>query len=140
MSDLSTLASFALAHEADVARRALEISGIASFVDERRRLRVATLDVIRAGAVLDTRCDGLVELAVPDEDAADVSECRVCGSTEVASTHRALSFAAISAIAVSLGVASDSTATAFFALLAAAVFLLITDRWRCLDCGATWNE
>ncbi len=48
-------------------------------------------------------------------------------------------FAAAAAATIGVGVAVGLTDAAFFAVLAFAVYFLISGRWRCSDCGETWD-
>jgi hypothetical protein len=50
-----------------------------------------------------------------------------------------MAFAGIATISLGIGVAVGLTDAAFFAVGAAGLFLLMSDRWRCTECGQTWN-
>ncbi|HEX6640427.1 MAG TPA: hypothetical protein VF215_04910 [Thermoanaerobaculia bacterium] len=136
---LVTIAQFHASDDAAVAKNAMDTAGIESEVEDVR-LEVHNEDAYRAFHVLDASCPTLpvIEEAYEEPPAAE-SVCAACGSTDVASSPRFVTFAGIAALGIGIGVAVGLTDAAFFAIGAAALFLLIADRWRCADCGASWN-
>ena len=151
---LVTIASYWFLDDAMIARNALDGAGIESFLDDENivavnwfnanavhgvKLRVRNVDALVAAEVLESQCQSLDEVDEPDETIVDPDVCPACGSREVQRTPRALMFFAIAALTFGIGVAVGETATAFFAILATALFLLIWDRQKCADCGESWN-
>ena len=65
--------------------------------------------------------------------------CAACGSAAIYRRKRALIFAVIAFIAFCIGVGAGQTEVAFFAIAAAGIFAMISDRWVCEECGATWK-
>jgi hypothetical protein len=143
---LATIATYWYASDADVARGALESAGIEAFVDDAHivgvrgvKLRVRNEDAIRAGEVLDARCEWSGESEVPAEELpAEPPPC-ICEVCEPMRAARGLTFLFVAVLTVGLGLAFGASQAAFFALLAAAIYFLIADRWRCSECGASWN-
>jgi hypothetical protein len=66
--------------------------------------------------------------------------CKACGSEDIRRRKRAVGFAAIAALAVGWALAFDQAEAAFYFILAAALFALITDRWVCAECGESWKS
>lgn len=148
--DLVTVASYWFHSDAVLAQNALEAAGIEAVLDDVEmgvnypnavhgvKLRVRNVDAIRAGEVLDTVCDAVDEIEEADEPPpADV--CPNCGSAEIVHTPRLLVFAVIAATTLGIGAAAGVSQIAFLAALAAGVALLILDRYRCGECGESWN-
>lgn len=135
---LSTIATYELVDDADIARHALEAAGIEVFLGEELKLRVRNEDAIRAGAVLDAHCAWVGESEVPDEPPPPppVCECEAC---EPIRSARASWFAYVAVMTIGFSLAFGIGQAAFFGVLAAAVYFLIADRWRCAECGASWN-
>jgi hypothetical protein len=141
---IATIATYASLGEADVARSALGAAGIEAFVEDEQRvdgprvkLRVRNVDAFRAGEVLDATCESVGESEQPDELPEEVPcECPVC---EPIRNARGVAFAFVAIAGLGLGLAFGATQAAFFGVLAAAVYFLITDRWHCPECGASWN-
>jgi len=151
MSDyLVTVASYWFHSDAILAQNALEAAGIESVLDDVEmavnypnavhgvKLRVRNVDAIRAGEVLDTVCDFVDEVEEADEP-PPADACPACGSAEIVRTPRILVFAVIAATTLGVGAAAGISQIAFLAVVAAGVALLILDRYRCADCGETWN-
>jgi hypothetical protein len=137
MSDsLVTIAQFHGPTDATVAKRAMDSAGIESEVEDIR-LEVHNEDAYRAYDVLDTTALPVIEEAY--EANPDVTLCASCGSTAVTATSRIAAFAGVAAIVLGIGVAVGLTQAAFFGIAAAALFFIMTDRWRCGDCGISWN-
>jgi hypothetical protein len=148
---LVTVASYWFHSDAILARNALEAAGIESVLDDVEmavnyphavhgvKLRVRNVDAIRAGEVLDSECETVEEVGEADEPLEDANVCPACGSAEIIRTPRILVFAIIAATALGVGVAAGIGQIAFFAIVAAAVALLIADRRRCAECGESWN-
>jgi hypothetical protein len=143
MSDpLVTVTAYAAPGDARTAQGVLDSAGIPAVVDEAReqrtRVRVDHLDALKAGDVLTARAPALVEIDEADEDERE-RICPACGSTDIGSSHRARTFLLIITMAIGIGAAAELAQPAFFAVAAAAVFLLIAGRWRCENCSETWD-
>jgi predicted RNA-binding Zn-ribbon protein involved in translation (DUF1610 family) len=147
---LVTVASYWFHSDAILARNALEAAGIDSVLDDVEmavnypnavhgvKLRVRNVDAIRAGEVLDSECESVEELGEADEPPpSDV--CPACGAAEIIRTPRILVFAILAATALGIGIAAGIGQIAFFATVAAGIALLILDRYRCAECGESWN-
>ena len=65
--------------------------------------------------------------------------CPECGSENIHTRRKLLYFAVIAAIALASGWAFDQEEAAFYFVLAAAIFTIISDRKACEECGATWK-
>lgn len=135
---LVTVAQFHGSQDAEVAKLAMDTAGIASEL-ENVRLDVHNEDAYRAFGVLDTDCPSLPVIEEAYEISPDVTVCSDCGSGEIVSTRRFTAFAGIATIGLGIGFAVGLTDAAFFAIGAAGLFLLMSDRWRCLECGHRWN-
>jgi hypothetical protein len=139
MSDfLVTVAQFHGPTDAEVAKHAMDSAGIDSEVEDVR-LEVHHEDAYRAFGVLDTACPALPVIEEAYEVSPDVRVCAACGSADIVSTRRIATFAGVATIGLSVGVAIGFTDAAFFAVGAAGLFLLMSDRWRCIECGESWN-
>jgi len=152
---LATLATFWYIGDAAVAQNALDAAGIDSYLEDSEivrvswfnanavggvKLRVGYQDVIRAAEVLESKCEPLPDAeVVGEEPEPDVTVCSACGSADVRPQQRALLFLLIAAVGIALGVAGHASEAAFFGILAAGLFLLMSGRWRCANCGETWN-
>lgn len=138
MSDtLVTIAQFHGSTDAEVAKNAMDSAGIESEVEDVR-LEVHNEDAYRAYGVLDTACPALPVIEEAYEAPA-AAVCGACGSSVIVSTPRMAAFAGVATLAVAMGVAVGRTDAAFFIVGAAGLFLLMSDRWRCTECGASWN-
>jgi len=73
------------------------------------------------------------------DEVPDPVICAACGSLEIDRTPRLVMFLVIGSAILGLGVAIDQNEAAFFALAALAIYLTILGRWRCSECGNTWN-
>lgn len=135
---LVTIAQFHHPADAAVAKHAMDSAAIDSEVADVR-LEVHNEDAYRAFGVLDTTCPALPVIDEAYEESPNVTICSACGSDEVASTRRSAVFAGVAAIGLAVGTAIGLTEAAFFAVGAAGLFLLMSDRWRCTDCGESWN-
>ena len=143
MSDpLVTVTAYPEREDAQTAQGALDSAGIPSVVDaavERRvKLRVANVEALRAGDVLNENCATLPEIEEADEEREEL-RCPACDAGEPAPAHRARMFALIVTMAIAVGVALGVIEAAFFAIATAGVFLLMGGRWRCSACGETWG-
>jgi hypothetical protein len=152
---LATLATFWYIGDAAVAQNALDAAGIDSWLDDSEivrvswfnanavggvKLRVEREDVIRAAEILETKCEPLPDAeVVGEEPEAVVSVCAACGSSDIRPQPRALFFLLIAAVGIALGVAGRASEAAFFGIVAAGLILLMSARWRCSNCGETWN-
>lgn len=132
---LVTIAQFQRTTDAAVAKTAMDSAGIESAI-ENVRLTVHNEDAYRAYDVLDPALP-VVEEAY--EERVDIVTCEACGSPAVETTSRLTTFVAIAMLGLGIGVAIGVTDAAFFAIGAAGLFLLMTDRRRCRECGASWN-
>lgn len=139
---LVTVTAYAALGDARTAQGVLDSAGIPAVVDDERerrlRVRVTNVDAIRAGDVLTARCPTLAEIDEADEDERERA-CPSCGSPDVIRSRRGQTFALVLTVAVAVGVATELVQAAFFAIAAAAVFLLIAGRWRCQTCNETWD-
>jgi hypothetical protein len=81
----------------------------------------------------------LEELDDPIEEVEDPTACAACGSLDIVRTSRALMFMVTAGATLGVGVAVGLTDAAFFAVLALGVYFLISGRWRCSECGETWD-
>jgi hypothetical protein len=144
---LSTIAAYREAADAAAGRAALEAAGIEVEVETNAadetfaggvKLRVRNEDAIRAGAILDAQCQWVGESETPEEPppAEPPCECEACQPIRAA---RGLTFLFVAVMTIGFALAFGVDQAAFFALLAAAVYFLIADRWRCAECGASWN-
>lgn len=147
---LVTIASYWFLSDAMLAQNALEAAGIESVLDDQNmasnymnavrgvKLRVRNVDAIRAGEVLEARCEALEEIGEADEEQSP-DACPNCGSVEIARKPRMLVFAIVAAILIALGIALNATEAGFFSALAAGLLLLIANNYRCSECEETWN-
>jgi len=81
----------------------------------------------------------LDELDEPIEEIEDPSVCAACGSPDIVRTSRALMFMVTAGATLGVGTAVGLSDAAFFAVLAFGVYFLISGRWRCSECGQTWD-
>ena len=152
MSDaLVTVASYWSVPDAILAQHALSAAGIESYVEDEHmavnypqavqgvKLRVRNVDALRAAEVLETTCEALEEIGEADERFPDPNTCPACGSHEIVRAPRGLLFATIAALALGIGLAFQHSDSAFFAVLATALLLIMWDRQRCAECGESWN-
>ncbi|MDQ3283733.1 MAG: hypothetical protein M3Q69_20215 [Acidobacteriota bacterium] len=75
----------------------------------------------------------------PLEPTNEPAACAACGSTEIVRTPRALMFAVVTILAIGVGAAVGISEAVFFGVLAFGVYLLISHRWRCGECGESWD-
>lgn len=140
--NLVTVTAYPERDTARTAKRALEVAGIDSVVDdaaERRvRLRVENVDALRAGDVLTRTCAALPEIDEADEDEREAA-CPACGSPEALPSRRARTFLLLAALTVAVGTAAELLQATFFVVAAAGVFQLVSGRFRCGACGETWD-
>jgi hypothetical protein len=135
---LVTVAQFHGSDDAAVAKLAMDEAGIVSEV-EKVRLDVHHEDAYRAFGVLDAACPTLPVVEEAYEAPPAVMVCPACGFADVVPTRRLLTFAGVATIGLGIGVAIGLTDGAFLGVGAAGLFLLMSDRWRCTECGQTWN-
>jgi hypothetical protein len=139
---LVTVTAYPMRDAARTAKRALDVAGIDSLVDEpaedRVRLRVENVDALRAGDVLTRTCDTLPEIDEADEEARE-NLCPACSSADAAPSHRGRSFLLIAVLAIAVGTGAQVVQATFFAVAAAGIFQLVSGRWRCNACGETWD-
>jgi hypothetical protein len=79
------------------------------------------------------------DLDEPIEEVEEPAVCAACGSPEITRTSRALMFMVTAVATLGVGVAVGLTDAAFFAVLAFGIYFLISGRWRCSECGETWD-
>jgi hypothetical protein len=132
---LVTIAQFHRSTDADVAKSAMDRAGIDSAI-ENVRLTVHNEDVYRAYDALDPALP-VVEEAYEERAAGAV--CEDCGSQAIETTARLTTFVAIAMLSLGIGVAIGLTDAAFFAIGTAGLFLLMSDRRRCRECGESWK-
>ena len=65
--------------------------------------------------------------------------CPQCESENIHERRKLLFFLVIAAIGFGSGLAFDQEEAAFYFVLAAAIFTIISDRWVCAECGETWK-
>lgn len=138
---LVTVTAYTASNDAQTAQGVLDSAGIPAVIDaapHKTRVRVPNLDAIKAGDVLTARAPALAEIDEADEDERE-RVCPACGSPDVASSRRARMFGIVITLAITIGYAVELLQAAAFAVLAAAVFLLITGRWRCQTCNEMWD-
>jgi len=154
---LETVATYWYVGQAELARSALEAAGIETFIDDENVVRV---DWFNANAVrgikvrvrvedseeADEILNSLPEMvegeggeAIEGSDPKAPRTCEVCGSPNVVAKTRWPHFFGISAVAIGLAIALNETMAAVFGVGAFALYMLITDRWRCQDCGEQWT-
>jgi|GEM_PF-3556304 len=140
-ADRVTVTAYPAADDARVAKGALDDAGIDSVVEEqiaRAKVRVHNVDAIRAGDVLNAQVPTLAEIDEADEEELE-PECRACHSSDVAKVPRALMFAMVAVTAIGVGWGTARIDAAFLAIAAWALILLMRGRWKCNECGETWN-
>lgn len=140
--------------DATVARNALDAAGIESFIDDANmvgvnwfsavavngvKLRVRNVDALRAGEVLESECQSIEEIGEAHEEIVEPEVCGTCGSPEIRKTPRALIALGMAGALIAIGVAVGVSDAAFFGTAAILVFALIAGRWRCSECGESWN-
>lgn len=138
---LVTVTAYAAPNDAQTAQGVLDSAGIPAVIDpapHKLRVRVPNLDALKAGDLLTVRAPGLAEIDEADEDERE-RVCPACGSPDVESARRAQMFGLVVTVAIAVGVAAEMIQAAFFAVAAAAVFLLIAGRWRCQSCNESWD-
>jgi hypothetical protein len=133
-----TVATYVDAADAVVARDALTAAGIDAAAADTK-LQVRREDALRAAAVLERDCATLPTVEEPDEPETDPTWCETCGAAEGTRTARLLMFLLVAVIGIGLGAATRTSEIVFFGVAAIGVYLLIMDRWRCPECGASWN-
>jgi hypothetical protein len=132
---LVTIAQFQHSTDVIVAKQAMDSAGIDSAI-ENVRLAVHNEDAYKAFDVLDPALPVIEEAY---EEKASSESCTSCGSTAIASTRRLRTFCGVAALLIGVGVALGVTEGAFFAIGAAGLFLLMSDRRQCTECGESWN-
>lgn len=137
-----TVSAYTEDADAFTAKGELDAAGIDSAVDaaeERRaRVKVRNEDALRAGDVLTARFEPHTEIQDADEEIAALA-CPACGSIEVESSKRALKFILVILIIGAAGAAARMADAAFLVMAVAAIVFLIAGRWRCGECGETWD-
>jgi len=151
---LVTIGTYWYLSDADTAKNALDAAGIEAYVDDANivrmnwfnanavrgvKLRVRNVDALRAGEVLNSECQSIEEIGEAHEEIVEPEVCATCGSPEIRQTPRSLIFAGMAAALVAITVAVGMTEVAFFGVFAIGVMALIAGRWRCSECGESWN-
>ncbi len=72
------------------------------------------------------------------EPARPPEVCEECGSPDIAPLRKLPQLGVLTALVIGIGVASDATLGAFLAVIALAIFFLISPRWKCHQCGYRW--
>jgi hypothetical protein len=137
---LVTVSKFRGADEADFARRALEVEGIAAVV-AGADLQVDEHDVDDADVVLNrlTGMAGAEHVAPSDAGPWQPPQaCPSCGASEVARRQKWIAFGVFAIFAFAIAYTQDATLVGFYVVAAAAVFALVAANWRCRNCGHTW--
>jgi hypothetical protein len=132
-----TVTAYRRRTDAEVAHDVLDAVGIDSVVEETgaSKVRVHNLDAIRAGDALENVSPRLEEIGEADEESSEPTVCASCGSPNIERRARLAVFAGVAAIAIGIGVAVGLTDAAVFAIGATGIYLLVSGRWRCVDCG-----
>jgi hypothetical protein len=157
MSDaLVTVSTYRHVNEAQVARTALEAAGIACVISSPYggstaheglggsiRLQVHAADAEEADAILN-HIHGVshAEFVRPSatDDAVPPSHCDRCGSSDVQRVNKLLVFAVVAPlVAVTFGYLGQQTLLAFYAVVVAAVCILVGATWKCGNCGHRWS-
>lgn len=133
MGDLVTVTAYRKEDDAGVARDTLDGAGIDAALEEKK-VRVRNVDAIRAGNVLNEHCATLDEIFEADEEPV-LRVCTACGSTDVIENARGLTFLLLAVVLMGIGVAVGLAQATFLAVLASALLLLVSDRFRCGECG-----
>jgi hypothetical protein len=152
---LVAVSSYWYAVDADLAKNTLEAAGIEAFVDDQNmvrlnwlnanavhgvKVRVRAEDALRAGEVLNERCELLGEIEEEiKEPVVDPTICPVCDAPGATRRTRGIQIGAISVIVAGVGLAIGRTQEAFLLILIMLLFALMDDRWRCGNCGESWN-
>lgn len=137
---LVTVSKFRSEDEADFARRALEVEGIAAAV-AGTELQVDEGDVDAADVVLNrlTGVAGAEHVAPSDAGPWQPPQtCPSCGATEVMRRQKWIAFAIFAIFAFAIAYTQDATLIGFYIVAAAAVIALVAANWRCRNCGHTW--
>ena len=132
---LVTIAQFHGRADAAVAKHAMDSAGIDAAV-ENVRLAVRNEDAYRAYDALDPALPVIEEAY---EERTHLVACESCGSSAIGPSPRLSTFGGIALLAIGVGAALGLTDAAFFAIGTAGLYLLMSDRRRCNDCGASWN-
>jgi putative signal transducing protein len=152
---LVTVSTFAHAHEAQIAKNALEAAGIDSIIVGQYsalasphesvvgsvKLQVREDDIEDADAVLN-QMQGIdhAEYVRPSDadEFAPPARCERCGSPDVRRLNKLAIFAAISALVAIIFGYLGQTLSAFYVVIVVGVFLLVSARWQCRHCGYRW--
>ena len=151
---LVTISKFNSAHEAELARLALESEGIPAFVIDAYtggllremttggvRLQVDESDVDDADAVLN-RLTGVAgaEYVAPSDAGPwqPPQACPNCGAPDVVRRQKWVAFVIVAAFIFAIAYVQDATLLGFYIVGALAIFFLVAASWRCRQCGHTW--
>ncbi|HEX8255912.1 MAG TPA: hypothetical protein VF846_22420 [Thermoanaerobaculia bacterium] len=80
-----------------------------------------------------------LDLDEPLEDLEDPTACAACGSPDISRTPRLLMFAVVASTVMAVGIAIELSDAAFLGVIAIAIYFLVSGRWRCSECGESWN-
>jgi hypothetical protein len=95
---------------------------------------------LRAGDVLNQRCDLIPEVEEEiQEPAIDPTVCPACAEPGATRSLHATQIAAITILAAAVGVGIRRTQEAFLLALILLLVALMSDRWRCESCSASWK-
>jgi len=137
---LVTVSKFHSEDEADFARRALEVDGIAAFV-AGAELQVDERDVDAADVVLNrlTGVAGAEHVAPSDAGPWQPPQtCPSCGAPDVVRRQKWIAFGIFAIFAFAIAYTQDATLIGFYVVAAAAVVALVSANWRCRTCAHTW--
>jgi hypothetical protein len=132
----ATIATYVTPQAAREAQGVLVGAGFEAMVDDTR-LRVPDVDAILAGDVLERAGEWPVETEEVEELPVETGcECEVC---EPILRARGPLFLFLAVVAFGLAMAFGASQGAFFAVATTGIFLVITEKWRCSECGASWR-
>ena len=151
---LVTVSKFKSAHEAELARLALQSEGIPSFVIDAYtggllgeittggvRLQVDESDLDAADTVLN-RLSGVAgaEYATPSDAGPwePPQTCPSCGAPEVVRRQKWIAFGIMAIFVAAIAYTQDATLLGFFIIATLAIVILVSATWRCRNCGHTW--
>lgn len=74
-----------------------------------------------------------------EERPPERTACAACGSEEIVRRPRFMAFAIIALLALAFGIAFNQMEAVFYLIGAVAIFAMVSDRWVCAECGASWK-
>lgn len=72
------------------------------------------------------------------EPAKPPEHCEECGSRDIARLRKLPQLGVLTALMIAIGIGSGATLGAFLAVIAIAIFFLISPRWICHQCDYRW--